>query len=399
MNTKPKILIVDDREENLIALERLLADFDAVLIRAYSGNEALTALLENEFALILIDVEMPEMDGFETVEIMRQDKKNLYIPTIFISAIYSENYHLVKGVESGAVDFITKPFIPEVLKGKVRIFLEIYNQRKKLQRYAENFQINNKDLTNKNKLLAESEFELKKSNDDKNKLFSIIAHDLRNPFNSLMGYTDLISNNKENLTNDEREVILNGINNIAKQTYNLFETLLNWARIQLEKTDRDLAEFNLKEAVNNVINFIAPIACLKNVTVCNEIPSTLNLSADSNIISTIIRNLLTNSLKFCNAGDDIIISSKTNDKEIKIIIEDSGIGIEPEKLEVLFEVDKVHSERGTCNEKGTGMGLVLCKDLIQQCEGYISAESEPQKGSKFTITLPVKIPLNSIPHL
>jgi len=130
---KPKILIVDDRIENLVALETLLSDINADIIRANSGNEALQYSLEHEFALVLIDVQMPDMDGFETVKLMRHVEKTIYVPVIFVSAIYSDDFYKIKGVESGAVDFITKPIIPEILLGKVTIFLELYAQKKKLE--------------------------------------------------------------------------------------------------------------------------------------------------------------------------------------------------------------------------------------------------------------------------
>jgi len=131
---KPKILIVDDKLANLIALETLLQNIDVDCIRALSGNEALQLTLEHEFALALIDVQMPDMDGFETVELMRNVAITKYLPVIFVSAIYSDDFYKIKGVEAGAVDFITKPIIPKVLLGKVKIFLELYSQKLQLEK-------------------------------------------------------------------------------------------------------------------------------------------------------------------------------------------------------------------------------------------------------------------------
>ena len=128
-SSKPEILIVDDRVENLIALETLLSDFYVEFIRALSGNEALEKTLAHDFALMLIDVQMPEMNGFETVSFIRKINKSKHIPIIFISAIYSDDFYKIKGVKAGAVDFITKPIIPELLIGKVRIFLELHKQK------------------------------------------------------------------------------------------------------------------------------------------------------------------------------------------------------------------------------------------------------------------------------
>ena len=137
MSSKPKILIVDDKVENLVALEKILSDLDVDFVRAASGNEALAHTLEYDFAIALVDVQMPQMDGFETVELMRHDKKNRHLPIIFVSAIYKEDYYLVKGIEKGAVDFITKPIVPEILLGKVRIFLELHEYRTTLENEIE----------------------------------------------------------------------------------------------------------------------------------------------------------------------------------------------------------------------------------------------------------------------
>ncbi len=134
MNAKSKILLVDDKIENLIALETLLADLDVEFVRATSGNEALKKTLKNEFAIALVDVQMPGMDGYEMVEFIRQEKKTKYLPVIFLSAMYKEDYYHVKGIRTGAVDFITKPINPEILIGKVRVFLDLYNHKLLLQK-------------------------------------------------------------------------------------------------------------------------------------------------------------------------------------------------------------------------------------------------------------------------
>ncbi|MCP4724815.1 MAG: response regulator [bacterium] len=133
MKIKPKILLVDDKVENLIALEKILDDLDVELIRSTSGNDALEKLLEHEFAIVLLDIQMPGMDGFETVEIMRQKEKTKLLPVILVSAVYSTDYYKIKGVESGAIDFITKPIVPEILLGKIQLFLEHYRNKKHLE--------------------------------------------------------------------------------------------------------------------------------------------------------------------------------------------------------------------------------------------------------------------------
>lgn len=184
MVNKFKILIVDDKVENLIALERLLADLDLEFIRASSGNEALAKTLEYEFTLALIDVQMPEMDGYETVELLRQDDKSKLLPIIFVSAIYKNDYYQIKGIETGAVDFITKPIIPEILLGKVRVFLDLYRHRKELEEKNKQLEIASRTdpltgLSNRRDVIDKIKYEAVRCQRN-NRKFCIIMGDIDN---------------------------------------------------------------------------------------------------------------------------------------------------------------------------------------------------------------------------
>ncbi len=163
MKEIPKILIVDDRVENLIALEKLLADLGVVFVRAASGNEALKKILENDFAIALIDVQMPGMDGFETIEFMRQEERAKYLPVIFITAIFKEDYYHIKGIKTGAVDFITKPIIPEILIGKIRVFLDLHKNKKLMEEEIGRRKASDIKLKKINKQLEEKFDELRTS--------------------------------------------------------------------------------------------------------------------------------------------------------------------------------------------------------------------------------------------
>jgi len=188
MEIHTKILLVDDREENLIALEKVLVDFDIEFIRASSGNEALQLMIEHEFALVLMDVQMPEMDGFETVQIMRQDKELENTPVIFISAIYKEEHYTITGIERGAIDFIVKPIIPQILIGKVKIFINIYESRK-------NLELMNKKLSCNEKKLQWELFE--------NKILAVLAHQLISPELSIKDMAAGIFEASKQLTGSE----------------------------------------------------------------------------------------------------------------------------------------------------------------------------------------------------
>ena len=144
--SKPNILIVDDLIENLISLEMILSDFDVSFFRAMSGPEALRKTLTEDFALAIMDVQMPGMDGYETLSLMRKRKKTKYLPVIFVSAIHQSDLHIIKGIETGAVDFIPKPVIPEILAGKVKIFLDLYEQKAELNKLLKKLEENNREL-------------------------------------------------------------------------------------------------------------------------------------------------------------------------------------------------------------------------------------------------------------
>ena len=501
-----KILIVDDKVENLVSLETLLADLGAEFVRALSGNEALEKTLENEFALALVDVQMPEMDGFETVRLMRQVKKTKYLPVIFISAIYSDDYYKIKGIESGAVDFIAKPIVPEILIGKVRVFLDLYIQKKELEdeinlrnriekelmksekKYhslfdgvpaglyrttrdgrflavnaamakilgynckekvikesASKFYINEEDRGKWSKdiekngvvhnfetqirrvdgkeiwiqdnsravvdsegnlmyyegnvldetqrkeaeeALKRSEEELRKANDTKDKLFSVVSHDLRGPVGNLNHFLEELVDNPDLFSKEEAEEILKLLRISASSTFNLLENLLSWARSQVGEIKYKPEKINLNEIVFENISLLENNAKLKDIKLTSDIPKELNAKVDRNMILTVIRNLISNAIKFTNEGGKVNVAALENGKVVEVSIRDSGIGMDEKSLKKIFDPYAGHSTTGTKGEKGTGLGLNLCNDFVERNKGKIWVESQVGKGSKFIFTIP-----------
>lgn len=370
---RPRLLIVDDRPENLYVLEKLLSRLDVAVKKALSGYEALNYALEYEFCAAIVDIQMPEMDGYELVELLRSNVNTANLPVIFVSAIYSDEYHHRKAYESGAVDFLSKPFIPEILLSKIQIFIDLYQQRKALERLNA---------------------ELKQANIDKDKFFSIISHDLRAPFNVLLGFAQFLEIRATTLRTDEVEEIASSIYSGAKAAYSLLDNLLTWSRLQREKGLATQPEtFDLNQMAQEALKIIEQSAAAKEITLENIITDNLSVYADRRMVDTIIRNLAGNAIKFTPRGGKITITaigSKTNGTTgyVTIGVRDTGVGMSPDVLARLFQINVHHSTEGTEHEPGSGLGLIICREMVERNDGKIWAESEPGKGTTFWFTMP-----------
>jgi signal transduction histidine kinase len=235
--------------------------------------------------------------------------------------------------------------------------------------------------------------ELQKLNADKDIFMSILAHDLISPFNSILGYLDILTNNLRKYEIDKIEKQLSIVHNSALSAYHLLEDILMWARSQSGKLSFTPSEINFKMSCDKVVAILKPNAIFKNITI-NVIESeNIMIFADINMINTLLRNLISNAIKFTNNNGTISISATKNISCVTISVSDNGIGIAPEILSKLFNISEKFSSKGTANEKGTGFGLLLCKEFVEKHGGNIWVESELGKGSKFKFTLPLNIQL------
>jgi len=352
------ILIVDDIPANLKMLGDILKGFGYKVRPVPNGAMALQVAEKEKPDLIMLDIMMPDMDGYEVCKRLKVNENLKEIPIIFISALNDTN-DIVKALNSGAVDYITKPFKPEEVKARVSTHIKIVQQ-------------NN---------------ELKKLNANKDRFISIIAHDLKNPFNTILGFSELLVNNIHKYDIDKIEKFAKNINQAAQNAFKLLEDLLLWAKAQsnilfnpvnLNLTDicKDIVQ-NLKYTYNN-----------KNISINCLITQDLFVFADLNMLNTIIRNLISNAIKFTNNGGEINIYTEQNQTNITIIVQDNGVGISSETLPKLFDISQKRSTLGTENEKGSGLGLALCREFVEKHGGKIWAESEIEKGSKFKFTIP-----------
>lgn len=245
----------------------------------------------------------------------------------------------------------------------------------------------NQQLEEANTRLKTSEKNLKELNDTKDKFFSIIAHDLKNPFQSLLGFSETLYNERDQLDEEQIKEYSRLVFESSQNLFNLLGNLLQWAKSQLGSIKLSPVKMNLNDSVEDVISLFSILIEKKNIRIKNQIDPDLHVLADKHVISTVLRNIISNAIKFTNMGGWIILSASIENKKVRISVQDNGKGIKDEDIEKLFRIDQSYSTKGTENESGTGLGLILCKELINQSGGDIIVESTLGKGSKFEFTL------------
>jgi PAS domain S-box-containing protein len=265
-----------------------------------------------------------------------------------------------------------------------------------MERLIEELQIS-KDMTEQHasdlnllyNKLAESESQLKELNASKDKFFSIISHDLKNPFQGLIGYSEILAKDLEILSKEEIKDFVHLIHESSQHLYKLLENLLQWSRIQRGVISFNPDSFQLKHLIDLNISLINGNAFQKKIIINNEVDDDVIVFADVNMVNTVVRNLLSNAVKFTEVGGSIKISSCNNgNSQYKVSVIDSGVGMSKEVMDKIFRIDHSYTSVGTANEKGTGLGLILCKELVEKNGGTINVDSEIGKGTTFTFTLP-----------
>jgi len=372
-----RILIVDDIPDNIQLLARRLARTDIELVFATNGSQALLTAQNYTIDLILLDVAMPIMDGFEVCRRLKQDPATAYIPIIFLTArVQPED--ILKGFELGAVDYITKPVNQSELISRVNTHLELKRAQDTIRQ--------------QNIALANTNLKLKELNSTKDKFFSIVAHDLKNPFHSLLGFSELLDFSFDELSTEEVHEMVTLIHESAQHAYSLLENLLEWSRSQAGRIEKKPENVNLKQVILETNSLLMGTAKKKNILLNDDVDESIFLFVDINMLKTIIRNLVFNSLKFTAEGGSVKVSAQVQSNQVEITISDTGIGMTKEDIEKLFRIDVYHTTTGTGKEKGTALGLLICKEFVENCGGSIWAESEYGKGSDFKFTIPIAVP-------
>jgi two-component system sensor histidine kinase/response regulator len=384
---KPNILIVDDDPANLGVFFEYLEEAGFEVSVARSGEGAIRQLAHFKPNLILLDVMMPGIDGFETCRRLKKDEITKDIPVIFITSL-SDPVDKVKGFLAGGADYIIKPFHHE--EALVRITAHLTIQKLEQQVKEQQAVLTEKQvfIEQQKALLADKDQELKKYDACKQKLFAFISHDLQNPLNKLLGFTRVIIENLREYSQEEIEANIRRLQTAAEQLSASHENLVIWAALQRETLRYNPESLDLQEvAVYHVLLF-TPAAEEKKITLTSSIHEALLAHADYKMISIVMQNLVSNALKFTNSNGSVTIAARTIEDAIEVAVSDTGVGISKEDLPVLFEIETKPRKQATGHKERNGLGLILCKELVEKNGGTIWCESEKNKGATFKFTLP-----------
>ena len=362
----PNILIVDDVPDNLKVLSGILKDNGYKIRPVLNGQLALEVAENEKPDLILLDIMMPRMDGYEVCHQLKQNPKLKDISVIFISAL-NDTRDIVDAFKSGGVDYITKPFQAEEVSARVATHLKICQQSNELQKQSN---------------------ELRELNATKDKFFSIIAHDLRGPIGTILQISEFLPK-KGNVDEDTLYSLLESQKELTKNTFQLLENLLNWARSNTNQIEYYPEMLDINTIINASVNNVNYQAKSKNIDISVKCPDQIQVYADENMFRSVIRNLLSNAIKFTPKGGSISISVIPQENNTVVIaIKDTGIGMHQNIIENLFRIDAINNRPGTEGESSNGLGLLLCKEFTEKNGGKIWAVSDEGKGSVFSFNVP-----------
>lgn len=365
-NSKGLILVVDDSQTNLKLLSMTLNKAGFQTVPAKNGEIGIEKAIETQPDVILLDVLMEGLDGFETCRRLKEHEETRSIPVIFMTVL-SEPVDRLKGFEVGGVDYIVKPLYHEEVLARVSAHLTIQRQRKQLQAQTA---------------------QLEESNASKDKFFSIVSHDLQSSFEELLHFTEFIAENIQTSGPEEIEEIVGTLKTSVGNLYELLKNLFTWASVQRGKMEYYPQYVDVCEIITRNITLFQSEAEQKQISLKNLISSELPVYADAGAVYAVIRNLFSNAIKFTKSGGQVTIEATQNDAEVEISVADTGIGMSPEDVAKLFRIDIKHHRVGTSGEEGIGLGLVLCKEMIEKSGGKLVLESKPGKGTTAKFTLP-----------
>ena len=364
-----KILIVDDVMSYVLLLKVLLTNEKFAIATASNGRQALEQVEKENPDLVLLDVMMPDMSGFEVAQHLKSNPNTADIPIIFLTALNS-TADIVKGFQVGANDFISKPFNKEELI--IRVTHQI-------------------SLVAAKRLILSKTEELQRTIAGRDKLYSVIAHDLRSPMGSIkMVLNMLILNLPSEKIGAEMYELLTMANQTTEDVFSLLDNLLKWTKSQIGKLNVVYQDVDLVEVTDGVIEIFSMVASLKKIRIHEMKPEKMMVNADIDMLKTVVRNLLSNAIKFSKENSEVLVKMEEVDGMAVVSVQDYGCGISEEGQKKLLHTDTHFSTFGTNNEEGSGLGLLLCKDFVVKNGGKLWFTSKEGEGSIFSFSILVK---------
>lgn len=363
----PTILLVDDRAENLVAYRVVLAKVDARLLEASSGDEALRILSQHDVALILLDVQMPGMDGFETATRIRQDPRLEHTPIVFVTAGDRSEIQQAEGYAAGAVDFLFKPLVPGILRSKVRVFLELYR---------------------KNQQLRDQARELERSNAELEQYAYSISHDLQQPVRVVSSFLDLFSRRYRGELDEEADGYIHFMLDATSRMTEQLNGLLDHSRVR-QGAGQPMVPVDCSALMRAVCDDLR-LMIEENEAVVNVGPLP-TVQGHTNLLTQLLQNLVQNALKFrSDEPPRVDVSAWRSGDEWQFEVRDNGIGLDPRFADRIFQIfQRLHTYE---EFEGTGMGLAIARKIVQTHGGTIWTESKPGEGARFCFTLPATGP-------
>lgn len=411
---QPKILLVDDREDNLMSIEAILGTAGYKFVKANSGRQALKILLsEVDFALILMDVKMPNLNGFETAALIYEREKLRHIPIIFITANNYGDENVFKGYRTGAVDYIYKPINPELLRAKVSVFIELYKKNHKLLAQEQKLKAINKNLENEinerraseervkelNHRLLQNIDRLESANRELDRFAFMTSHDLQEPLRKIITFSERLSSKYMAELNEDGKMFIGRIENAARRMQVLIKDILTLSKISAD--DGSFVETDMNKLLADVITEMSEVIKEKKAkVVVSKLPS--DLLVNPGLIRPLFQNLIGNAIKYSKKDEIPVVrisaeisfnangdsKKEYKNKYCRIYISDNGIGFDQKFSEQIFSMFKrLHPNT---EFEGTGIGLAICKKIVEQHHGYIYARSTPGEGATFIVSLPLE---------
>jgi len=410
-HTEPKILLVDDREDNLLSLEVILEEGGYKFVKATSGMEALKILLNDvDFAMILMDVNMPKLNGFETASLIYGREKLKHVPIIFITANDYEDANIFKGYQVGAIDFILKPIKPEVLRAKVGLLIDLYNKNRQLREQEQKLIQTNRDLEIEirernaadekvqqiNVKLLENLAHLEKANNDLERFANMVSHDLQEPLRKIRTFSGILIEKYRDVFLEDESMITR-INKAAERMQTLVSSILALSKASNEKIVFEKCDMNVLLA-EMVVNMNEEMKENRVTILVESIPL---LFVSPGLMRQLFQNLVNNAIKYRRKDVDTVIkicaesglvASNDNPKIVLnnnclLFVKDNGIGFDQKYSEDIFHMlKKLHT---SSEYEGSGIGLALCRRIADLHNGFISARSKENEGSTFTVSLPL----------